>query len=70
MTVTSPTQAQVTYTILVSGSPVLKNQKGLAVKQNGTWKVGDQSFCALLAMENGGKTSGLPKACQSAKTTK
>ncbi len=66
VTVTSPSQAEVTYSILVSGSPVLKDQKGVAVKQGGTWKVGDQSFCGLLTMENGGKTSGLPAACQSA----
>jgi hypothetical protein len=66
VTVTSPSQAEVTYSVLVSGSPVLKDQKGVAVKQDGTWKVGDQSFCGLLTMENGGKTSGLPAACHSA----
>jgi hypothetical protein len=27
-------------------------------------KVGDTSFCGLLALENGGKTAGLPAACQ------
>lgn len=60
VTVTSPTKAEVTYSILVGGSPVLKNQQGPAVKQNGTWKVGDQSFCRLLTLENGGKA---PKIC-------
>lgn len=60
VTVTSPTKAEVTYSVLVGGSPVLKDQKGPAVKQDGTWKVGDQSFCSLLTLENGGKT---PKIC-------
>lgn len=66
VTVTSPTQAAVTYTILVSGTPELKNQKGTAVLQNGTWKVGVTSFCGLLTIENAGKTSGLPAACKAA----
>jgi hypothetical protein len=48
-------QAAVAYSILVGGSPVLKNQSGVAVKQDGTWKVGDKSFCGLLSIENGGK---------------
>jgi hypothetical protein len=66
VTVTSPTQAKVTYTILLSGSPVLKNQAGVAVLQDGTWKVGLASFCGLLALENSGDTSSLPTACKSA----
>lgn len=66
VTVSSPTQATVTYNILVSGTPELKNQTGTAVLQNGTWKVGVSSFCGLLTLENGGKTSGLPAACKSA----
>jgi hypothetical protein len=66
VTVNSPTQAAVKYDILVSGTPELKNQNGVAVKQDGTWKVGVASFCGLLIIENGGKTSGLPAACKSA----
>ncbi len=66
VTVTSPTQATVTYDILVSGTPELKNQAGVAVLENGTWKVGVASFCGLLTLENSGKTSGLPAACKSA----
>jgi hypothetical protein len=64
--VTSPTQATVTYNILVAGQTALSGKTGTAVKQDGTWKVGVSSFCGLLALENGGKTSGLPAACQSA----
>ena len=66
VTVASPTQAKVTYTILVAGTPALKNQSGVAVNQGGTWKVGLASFCGLLALENSGSTSGLPAACNSA----
>jgi hypothetical protein len=62
------TQATVTYTINALGSPVLTNQKGTAVYQDGTWKVGLTSFCGLLTLE---KSSGavslpaLPSACSS-----
>ncbi len=66
VTVVSSTQAKVTYTILIGGSPALSNQTGVAVYQDGTWKVGVASFCGLLTVENSGKTSGLPAACKSA----
>jgi hypothetical protein len=66
VTVNSATQATVKYNILVSGTPELTNQTGVAVLQNGTWKVGVASFCGLLTIENAGKTSGLPAACKSA----
>ncbi len=60
----SPTQASVSYSILVGGKPALTKQAGVAVYENGTWKVGDASFCGLLTIENGGKTSSLPAACK------
>ena len=63
VTVTSPTQATVRYSILVSGTPVLQGQTGTAVNENGTWKVGIGSFCALLTLQNGGKA---PAGCSSA----
>ena len=66
VTVVSPSQAKVTYAILVGGQPVLSGRTGVAVKQAGTWKVGVASFCGLLTVENNGKTSGLPAACTSA----
>jgi hypothetical protein len=59
----SSTQATVTYDILLGGKPALGNQTGTAVYQGGTWKVGDASFCQLLALENNGKA---PAACSSA----
>ncbi|MGH3411260.1 MAG: hypothetical protein ACRDRJ_53485 [Streptosporangiaceae bacterium] len=66
VTVTTPAQAKVTYDILVGGQPALSGKTGVAVKQGGTWKVGVASFCGLLALEAGGKTSGLPSACKAA----
>jgi len=62
VTVTSPTQATVKYDILISGTPALSGQTGVAVLENGTWKVGDASFCALLGIANGGKA---PSVCSS-----
>jgi purine-cytosine permease-like protein len=59
----SSAEANVTYDILLLGTPVLSNQKGVAVLQDGTWKVGDASFCSLLTLENSGKT---PSVCKSA----
>jgi hypothetical protein len=63
VTVESPTQAKVVYSVLLGGTPALKNQPGVAVFSGGIWKVGDQSFCALLTLENSGKA---PTVCASA----
>jgi hypothetical protein len=62
VTVTSATQAKVTYSILLAGTPVLPNQSGVAVLEGGTWKVGDASFCALLTLENSGKPMAVCKS--------
>ncbi len=64
VTLTGTDQAAVTYSILVSGQAVLSGQQGTAVYQDGVWKVGLASFCALLKLENAGKSSGLPAACK------
>jgi ABC-type transport system substrate-binding protein len=69
VTLTSATQAVVAYSILVGGQPALPNQNGLAVLDNGTWKVSASSFCNLLILENGGKATGLPAPCQSSGST-
>ncbi len=45
------TQAAVTYTVLIAGKPALANQTGTAVLVNGSWKVGEQSFCSLLSLQ-------------------
>jgi hypothetical protein len=61
---TGTNQASVTYSIYVGGQAALPNQSGVAIYQNGVWKVGLVSFCALLRIENAGKSSGLPAACK------
>jgi len=61
VSVLSASTAKVTYDILLSGNPVLSNQSGSAVLQDGTWKVSTASFCGLLTLQ--GDTS-LPAACK------
>jgi hypothetical protein len=61
VTLEGPSKAIVTYTILLAGTPVLKNAKGTAVLVDGTWKVGVASFCKLVALQ--GST---PAACSAA----
>jgi hypothetical protein len=46
--VTSATQATVTYDLTAVGQTVEKGATGTAIYQDGTWKVGDASFCGLL----------------------
>ncbi|MFH0916864.1 MAG: hypothetical protein V1912_10505 [bacterium] len=53
VSITSPTAAEVKYTILVGGQPALPNQTGEAILQDGVWKVGADSFLALLALQQG-----------------
>lgn len=67
VTLASKTKANVTYSLVAGGSPVLRHQKGTSVLQKGTWKVGTGSFCSLLVLEQGGKKAGLPKACRAGK---
>jgi len=55
VTVISLTHARVTYNVLLGTTAELTGQSGVAVYQDGTWNVGDASFCGLLALENGGK---------------
>jgi hypothetical protein len=66
VTVESATQAKVVYDITLSGQTALAGQNGVAIYSGGTWKVGLASFCGLLTLENGGKTSSLPAACKAA----
>jgi hypothetical protein len=44
----SATEATVTYDLAAGGQTVEKDATGQAVYQDGTWKVGDSSFCGLL----------------------
>ncbi len=61
--VNSPASATVSYGITLNGASALPNQTGTAVYQDGSWKVGDVSFCELLKLENGGTA---PSVCSSA----
>jgi len=44
-------RANVTYSVSLSGSPVLPNQSGLAVLVGGGWKVSASTFCGLFTLE-------------------
>jgi len=63
VTLNSPTSASVNYNLTAAGAPLLSGQTGKAVYENGIWKVGDASLCALLKLVPGGST---PAACSSA----
>ena len=60
VTLTSATTATVKYNLTSAGSTLLSNQTGTAVYQDGTWKVGDASLCALFRLVPGGS---VPAAC-------
>ena len=45
----SPERASVTYTVLIDGTPLVRDAAGEVVKQGGTWKVAKATFCELLA---------------------
>jgi purine-cytosine permease-like protein len=62
VTVNSATSATVTYNIVSGSSTLLTGQKGTAVYQDGTWKVGDASLCGLFKLVPGGT---VPAACNS-----
>ncbi|MEV5973298.1 hypothetical protein [Streptomyces sp. NPDC051921] len=47
---TSPTNANVTYDLLVGGNPALPDAKGTSVLQNDTWKVSVTTLCGLVQL--------------------
>ncbi|MGH3279266.1 MAG: hypothetical protein ACRDNW_09025 [Trebonia sp.] len=67
VTLNSATKATVKYNLSALGQSVAKGQKGTAVLQNGTWKVGDDVFCGLLTeAKSAGVITAVPAACSSA----
>ena len=62
VTVNSATSATVTYSIVSGTTTLLGGQSGMAVYQDGTWKVGDASLCNLFKLVPGGS---VPAACSS-----
>jgi hypothetical protein len=63
--ITSPSQATVHYSVTLLGTPLLPNQVGTAVYENGTWKVGIASFCGLVYLQFPKGSPQLPAACRS-----
>ncbi|GGO95270.1 hypothetical protein GCM10012280_52070 [Wenjunlia tyrosinilytica] len=54
VTFTSPTQADVTYSLTLKGQTAVPNATGVSVLDNGTWKVSVKTICALVSMDTGG----------------
>jgi hypothetical protein len=65
VTITSPSQASVAYEVLLLGTPLLKNQHGIAVYEDGTWKVGVTSFCGLVHLAYSKTSPKIPAPCRS-----
>jgi hypothetical protein len=49
--ITSPTEATVTYTLSLKGTPVLPNATGTSVLQDDVWKVSVRSLCSLVGLD-------------------
>jgi hypothetical protein len=64
VTITSPAAATVHYTLLLLGTPLLKNQTGTAVYQDGVWKVGIATTCGLAGLLYSGTKTPLPAVCR------
>lgn len=54
VTLQGDSSAQVTYDIVNAkdGTPLLPNASGQAVKENGQWKVSEQTFCSLIKLSD------------------
>ncbi|HLY85945.1 MAG TPA: hypothetical protein VKO84_05480 [Gaiellaceae bacterium] len=59
VTIQGANKAKVVYVVTFGGASLPK-QTGIAVRENGSWKVGDASLCKLIAL--GGTT---PSVCKS-----
>ncbi|MER6676439.1 hypothetical protein [Streptomyces sp. NPDC000983] len=57
---TSPTGADVTYTLTLNGATALPDAAGTAVEQDGTWKVSARTLCALVQLSGNGSASPVP----------
>jgi len=58
VTLDSPTQATVTYDVSLNGQVALPAAQGMAVLENGTWKVSQGSFCSLISLAATGPIPG------------
>ncbi|MFI0240701.1 hypothetical protein [Streptomyces sp. NPDC016845] len=57
---TSPTGAEVTYSLALKGATVLPGAKGTSVEQDGTWKVSVRTLCALVQLSG---NASAPPGC-------
>jgi hypothetical protein len=64
VTITSAAQATVHYDVLLLGTPLLKNQAGVAVYEDGVWKVGIATVCGLANLAFSSSGSQLPAVCR------
>jgi hypothetical protein len=51
VTMISANSAQVTFSILLGGNPMLPDYKGYAVREDGKWKVAGKTFCELMTLQ-------------------
>lgn len=51
VTMVSANSAEVTFSILLDGNPMLPNYKGYAVREDGKWKVAGKTFCELMTLQ-------------------
>ena len=66
VTLTSATQANVKYDLTAAGTSVQSGATGVAVLEDGVWKVGDASFCGLLQQGSAILNVAVPSACKTA----
>jgi hypothetical protein len=57
---TGPTEAAVTYDLVVGEATALPGASGTAVQEGGTWKVSVRTLCALVRMSGNAAASALP----------
>jgi hypothetical protein len=57
---TGPTEATVTYDLVVGGATALPGASGTAVQEGGTWKVSVRTLCALVRLSGNASASALP----------
>lgn len=57
---TGPAEATVTYSLTLNGATALPDASGTAVLQDGTWKVSDNTLCALVQLSGDASQSPHP----------
>lgn len=60
VTFTSPTEADVKFTVTLRGATALPDASGVAVEDDGTWKVSVKSLCALVQLSGDGSPPDIP----------